>query len=136
MNKTKLALLAATALLSLGATAAVSANEMSKEVPSQTVSFNGTCDADHDHGQEVNKLRVNRPLLTFAGITEDATNKSFEIEDIISVNGKLTRAGFQWKCLTKGCGYVSEWHAFYNTAAKYAAAHNMKYGHNITVYGV
>lgn len=136
MNKTKLAILAATALLSVGATAAVSANETGKQMPTQTVTFNGGCDADHDHSQEVNKLRVTRPLLTIEGVAEDIVNEPFEIEDVISVKGKMTRMGYQWACTTKGCGYVSEWHAFNATASQYALAHHMKYGHSVVVYGV
>jgi hypothetical protein len=136
MNKTKLAVLTATALLSLGVTVGVSAAETTKQVPSQTVVFNGTCETDHDHGQEVNSLKVNRSLITFAGLDEDVTNQSFEIEDILPTNGKQPRHGFRWACKTKKCGYVSEWHALYSTAAMYAQAHSEKYDHLTTVYGV
>ena len=45
------------------------------------------------------------------------------------------RMGFQWKCKT--CGYVSNWHALYNTAVKYAYAHTTKNsGHETVVFGV
>lgn len=45
------------------------------------------------------------------------------------------RIGYQWKCNT--CGYISNWHAFYNTAAKNAYVHEQTHpGHHTVVYGV
>lgn len=39
--------------------------------------------------------------------------------------------GYYWKCPEEN--YVSHKHYFSGTASKYAIAHHMKYGHNVTI---
>ncbi|GEM_PF-1946688 len=58
------------------------------------------------------------------------------LEPEFEEHGEISpRMGYQWKCNT--CGYVSNWHAFYNTAVKYAHAHmNKNPGHVTVVFGV
>lgn len=91
-------------------------------------------EVDHVHNNNENISSYNI-LMEFPGIDVADPSVPIEIEDITP--SKITpRSGYRWYCQTSGCGYTSEWHMFYNTAAKYAQAHNMKYGHSTIVYGV
>lgn len=83
-----------------------------------------------DHEQI--ETHVHKEALIDSSLLDVAIPSEQDSEDI---QGPTARIGFQWKCKT--CGYVSNWHAVYNTAAKYAYAHMTKYpGHSTVVYGV
>lgn len=81
---------------------------------------------NHEHEAHVHKEDlIDSSLLDIA----------IPLEDFEDEQGPTLRIGFQWKCNT--CGYVSNWHAVYSTAVKYAHAHTTKNpGHHTVVFGV
>nr|WP_216683059.1 hypothetical protein [Enterococcus innesii] len=83
-----------------------------------------------DHEQI--ETHVHKEDLIDSSLLDIAIPSEQESED---VQGPTARIGFKWKCNT--CGYVSNWHAVYSTAVKYAHAHTTKNpGHHTVVFGV